>query len=491
MNLSPEEFHPLTELAAEKAAEGLLCLETDGRILYANDAAARTLAQTAAALCERTIFQIAPEMNPALWQELWKEIRRHASFAFEFALLAAEEKLIQVEVTVHHLKTDRRELACVFFRDIEERKRLQNLQQEFVSTASHELRTPMTVIREGVSQVLEGLRGDINDSQRRSLSIALSGIDRLGRIIDELLDISKIESGKVTLRRERLDLATLAREVGAAFQSLATDRGLDLRLTTPAGSLMIYGDHDRLVQVLTNLVNNSFKFTEKGHIQITVSAREGEAECSVSDTGMGLAPADTEKIFNKFEQLGQVAVTGEKGTGLGLSICRGIIGLHKGRIWAESSGTGTGMRVAFVIPRQTGRDVFREQLAPMLRNVARRGGSLSTVIFQIGNQESAPATEAQIASVLSGLENLIRKHSGRRTDFLVKDIDAMYLALESMVTREAARIADRVVKAFDDSLAREGLSSKLHMTYTIMGFPDEGSDEGTYLDKICSQEASS
>jgi PAS domain S-box-containing protein len=488
MNLSPEEFHPLTELAAEKAAEGLLCLETDGRILYANDAAARTLAETAAALAGRTIFQIAPEMNPALWQELWKEIRSHASFAFEFALCAAEERLVQVEVTVHYLKPARRELACVFFRDIEERKRLQNLQQEFVSTASHELRTPMTVIREGVSQVLEGLRGDINDTQRRALTLALNGIDRLGRIIDELLDISKIESGKVTLRRERLDLAVLAREAGATFQSLATDRGLDLRLTTPAGPVMIYGDRDRLVQVLTNLVNNSFKFTEKGHIQITVTVREGEAECAVSDTGMGLAPADAEKIFNKFEQLGQVAVTGEKGTGLGLSICRGIIELHKGRIGAESAGVGKGARVAFVIPRQTGKDVFREQLAPMLRNVARRGGSLSTVIFQIGNPEATPATEAQMTSLLGGLENLIRKHSGRKTDFLVKDVNAMYLALESMVKREATRIADRIVSAFEESLAREGLKSRLHMTYTIMGFPEEGTGEEAYLDKVCGRD---
>jgi PAS domain S-box-containing protein len=485
MNLSPEEFHPLTELAAEKAAEGLLCFETDGRILYANDAAARTLAQSVATLSGRTIFEIAPEMNPALWQELWKEIRRHASFAFEFVLSSAEERLVQVEVSVHYLKPARRELACIFFRDIEERKRLQNLQQEFVSMASHELRTPMTVIREGISQVLEGLRGDINDSQSRALSLALNGIDRLGRIIDELLDISKIESGKVTLRRERLDLAALVREVGATFQSLATDRGLDLRLTTPAGPVMIYGDRDRLIQVLTNLINNSFKFTEKGHIQITVSVREGEAECVVADTGMGLAPADSEKVFNKFEQLGQVAVTGEKGTGLGLSICRGILTLHKGRIWVESAGPGKGASVIFSIPQQTGRDVFREQLAPMLRNVARRGGSLSTVVFQIGNTGNTPAIETQMVTLLGGLENLIRQHSGRKTDFLVKDVDAMYLALESMVAREAARIADRIVRAFEEGLAREGLTSRLHMTYTIMGFPEDGLGEEAYLDKVC------
>ena len=489
MNLTPEEFRPLVELAAERTSECLLCVDADGKVLYANEAAARTLGRAPALLLDRTFFDLAPEMNSALWKELWKEIRGRSSFAFEFVLAAAEERRVQADISVHYLNPAARDLACVFFRDIEERKRLQNLQQEFVSTASHELRTPMTVIREGVSQVLEGLRGDVTDAQRRALTLALNGIDRLARIIDELLDMSKIESGKVALRRERLDLTALARDVGATFQSLAADRGLDLRLTTPAGPVMVYADRDRLLQVLTNLVSNSFKFTEKGHIQVTVSARDGEAECSVSDTGMGLAREDAEKIFNKFEQLGQGSVTGEKGTGLGLSISRGIIDLHKGRIWAESAGPGRGARVAFVLPRQTGRDLFREQLAPMLRNVARRGGSLSTVVFQIETLGPSHATEAQITSVLAGLENLVRKHSGRKTDFLVKEADAMYLALESAVKSEAARVAEQIVSAFQKSLAREGLASQLRMTYRVTAFPDEAPQEDAFLEKVFNPEA--
>ncbi len=489
MDLSPEEFHPLVELAAERTSDGLLCLDPDGKILMANDSAARTLGQAAPALCGKTIFQIAPEMNPSLWRELWKEIRAHASFAFEFGLCATEGRTAHVDISVHYLRPGKRDLACVFFRDIEERKRLQNLQQEFVSTASHELRSPMTVIREGVSQVLEGLRGEVNDSQRRALSLALNAIDRLGRIIDELLDMSKIESGKVALKRERIDLAALIREAGATFQSLANDRGLDLRITTPAGPVMLYADRDRLTQVLINLINNSFKFTEKGHIQITVSAKNGEAQCSIADTGIGLEGADVEKIFNKFEQLGQVSVTGEKGTGLGLSICRGIVELHKGRIWAESAGPGQGTRVTFALPKQSGRDVFREMLEPKLRDVARRGGSLSTVLFRIENIDSLPATEEQVSSVLAGLEQLVRKHSGRMTDLLVKDMDAMYLGLESTVKREGARVADRVVAAFEDSLVREKLSSKLRMSYTITSFPEETASQDAYVEKVFRSEA--
>jgi PAS domain S-box-containing protein len=484
MDLSPDEFHPLVELAAERTSDGLLCLDTDGKILMSNESAARTLGQTTAALRGKTFFEIAPEMNSSLWRELWKEIRANGSFAFEFGLSASEGRTAHVDLSVHFLRPGGRELACVFFRDIEERKRLQNLQQEFVSTASHELRSPMTVIREGVSQVFEGLRGDVNESQRRALSLALNAIDRLGRIIDELLDMSKIESGKITLKRERLDLSALVREAGAAFQSLAQDRGLDLRLTMPAGSVMLYADHDRLTQVLTNLIHNAFKFTEKGNIEIKVSAKKGEARCEIVDSGMGLSPANAEKVFNKFEQLGQVSVTGEKGTGLGLSICRGIIDLHKGRIWAESAGAGQGARFIFTLPQQSGQDMFRDLLAPMCRDVARRGGSLSTVVFRIETLESAAISEAQIASLLVGLEQLVRKQSGRMTDLLVKDKDAMYLALESMVKREGARIADRIVKEFEENLVRERLSSKLQMTYTITGFPEEASDEDKFLKQV-------
>jgi len=489
MPLSPEELRSLASFAAERTADGLLCLDTDGKILYANESAARTLGQPASTLAGRDIYAIASEMNPALWKELWKEIRTNSSFSFEFQLSAAGGRPVHVELIAHHLEPAQRELACVFFRDIEERKRLQSLQQEFVSTVSHELRTPMTVIREGVAQVVEGLRGDINNAQERALTLALNGIERMGRIIDELLDISKIESGKILLKRERIDVAALAREVGGTFQSLASDRGLDLRVTTPAGPVMLYADRDRVIQVLTNLVGNSFKFTEKGHVQITVSSREGEVECAVSDTGIGLAAGDLEKIFNKFEQLGQVSFTGEKGTGLGLSISRGIIEHHKGRLWAESAGAGKGSRIAFVIPRLSGRDIFAEQLTGMLKEVARRGGTLSTVIFRIEHLGPAPATDAQLTAALTQLEQLVRRESGRLNDLFVKDVDTLYMALQSTVKREAARIADRVVAAFQESLTSQKLDPHFHLACSIASYPEEAADEETFLGMIFKREA--
>jgi len=234
--------------------------------------------------------------------------------------------------------------------------------------------------------VVEGLRGDINDAQRRALSLALNGIERLGRIIDDLLDISKIESGKVALKLERLDLAALAREAGSAFQSLAEDRALELRVTTPAGPVMSMRPR-RLVQVLTNLVNNSFSLRNAG-ISKSPFRRGRRSRVLGGGTGMGLARRTPKRSSTNLSSSAKWPSAG-KGTGLGLSICAGSSNSIKAHLGAKRRH-GQGARVAFVIPRQTGREVFRDQLVPVLHNVARRGGSLSTVVFQVEQVDSPP-----------------------------------------------------------------------------------------------------
>src|SRR5262249_5950736 len=152
------------------------------------------------------------------------------------------------------------------FRDVNEHKQLQQLKNEFVSTVSHELRTPMTIVRESVSQVLDGLLGEVPPPQREALYITLSGIDRLARIINDLLDVSKMEAGKATLRWDRVNLADLIREVVETFSSRARERGLELRMSIPGQEVIVYADYERLVQIFTNLVGNAMKFSEKGHI---------------------------------------------------------------------------------------------------------------------------------------------------------------------------------------------------------------------------------
>lgn len=483
MNLSAEQNARLARFAVDHAMDAVLWADAQGQILYSNSAAQRMLGDTSRALTRRTLFEIAPELNPDLWRELWKEIRVRGDFAFELTLENEEEQPVNVEMTVSYFHLDKQELACAYFRGTEEKKRLERLRQEFVSTVSHELRTPLTVIREGVSQVFEGLRGDINDLQRRALDLSLTGIDRLGRIIDDLLDLSKMEAGKVTLQRDRLDLCQLARDVAAEFQSLAEDRHIDLRVTTPAGPVVLFAGRDRLIQVFTNLLNNAFKFTEKGSIELQITPYDNHVECIVRDSGVGMTTEESSRVFNKFEQLNRASVTGERGTGLGLSISKAIVELHKGRIRAESEGTGKGSCFIFDIPRLEARDVFREQVAASLKEVALRGGTLTAIVMEVKTISREPVELSRIEAVLDGLGDLVRKNSGRKTDFVVRGPQGVYVGLPSTIKREAFRVSERILRAFENNVEKQKLAGRLRMTPVLTSFPEDAAEEDLFVEQ--------
>jgi len=237
-----------------------------------------------------------------------------------------------------------------FIRDITEIRHLQQLKEEFIHTVSHEMRTPLTTIREGISQVADGLLGDTTAEQRKFFSMILQDIDRLTRIINDLLDVSQIESGMMKLNVEQFDMAGLIEGIRSAFQVQAEERGLSIKADLPGREVMVHGDRDKILQVMTNLVGNALKFTKKGEIRIVLMERPDGVECCVSDTGGGIPEEDLPMIFDKFRQFGKTRRSGEKGTGLGLYIARSIVQLHDGEIWAESE-VNRGSRFHFTLPR--------------------------------------------------------------------------------------------------------------------------------------------
>ncbi|MBI4373250.1 MAG: PAS domain-containing protein [Deltaproteobacteria bacterium] len=284
-----------------------------------------------------------------------KSVMRRAHF------YRKDERKLPVSVTASPVLMNGEIIGTIeTFRDITKEMELDQMKDEFVSVTSHELRTPLTVIREGVSLVLDGLLGAVTDRQKKFLSVTLKDIDRLKRIIDDLLDVSKIEAGKVQLKKEKVDLISLAKGVADSFQSRAQSKGLEIKTEFFTQSLEMELDQDKIIQVFTNLIGNAFKFTEKGHVEISVRENGNFAECGVTDTGPGMSPDDLPILFSKYKQLGQKKVAKEKGTGLGLVISKEIVKLHGGDIWAESE-LGKGTRFAFTLskgPRRqnTGQD---------------------------------------------------------------------------------------------------------------------------------------
>lgn len=254
-------------------------------------------------------------------------------------------------LSVWHDITERKRAALELEMKNIELQRLDKLKSDFVSTVSHELRTPLSITKEGISLVLDGIPGEINEKQRDVLGTAKNNIDRLARIISDLLDISKIEAGHFILKKETLDMRDLARHAASSFMSKAKLKGLELEVRLPDGSLELRADADRMMQVLTNLVDNAIKFTEKGRVGIEAMLEADRIVCAIYDTGMGISKDNMPNVFGKFQQFNRAPGSGEKGAGLGLSIAKGIVEAHGGKIWVESE-PGKGTTFKFTLPKK-------------------------------------------------------------------------------------------------------------------------------------------
>lgn len=232
----------------------------------------------------------------------------------------------------------------------EQLKELNQVKSTFVSVVSHELRTPMTAIRVYVENMLDGLTGSLNNDQSRYLDRILFNVDRLTRLSTDLLDLSKIESGKVELRREPLQLQTLIYEIAEAFHYILDEKSITLDTSHADDAVTINADRDKLVQVFTNLLSNALKFTPVGgRIRILTHVEtEGYLCIRVTDTGCGIGPDELPKVFEKFFR-GESTPSGIKGAGLGLAIVKNLVELHGGAVGVEST-VGQGSTFYFTVP---------------------------------------------------------------------------------------------------------------------------------------------
>ncbi|MCK5213748.1 MAG: HAMP domain-containing protein [Candidatus Omnitrophica bacterium] len=231
----------------------------------------------------------------------------------------------------------------------EELKRFDELKSEFVSMVSHELRTPMAIIKGSISQLLDETE-DAKEDTRELLDISLRNVNRLSNLINNLLDLSKIEAGKVELRREPTDIVQVVKEVCHGFEPQARQKGLAVKSRFNKEKIVINVDKDKIIQVMLNLIGNSMKFVETGHVEVAVEEQDSQIVCHIIDTGKGISRNDLEKVFDKFKQFGRKTGPGTKGTGLGLSISKGLVELHGGRVWVDSE-LNKGTTFSFSLPK--------------------------------------------------------------------------------------------------------------------------------------------
>lgn len=251
----------------------------------------------------------------------------------EFRTKSGESKTVLLSVETIDLAGV--ECTLNIINDITERKRLEN---EFISLVSHELRTPLTSLLGALDLLNAGQLGNLNDQGQKVLSIAVTNTERLMRLINDILDIERMKSGKIAIQKVRCNAASLLTQAVETMQAMAQQAQVEL-VNQPL-AVELWADSDRIVQTLTNLLSNAIKFSEPGStvwIGNELVASHSHLLIRVKDQGRGIPPDKLQLIFDRFQQVDASDSRKKGGTGLGLAICRSIVEQHDGKIWAESS----------------------------------------------------------------------------------------------------------------------------------------------------------
>jgi PAS domain S-box-containing protein len=344
------------ERIVQSVVDGVFGVDAQGRVTFVNARAAEMLGYSQAALLQITEDQIFSELtkDPAAVDRLVPTALLSGtvvpSVATEF--VRRDGSVFPVELAVGPIiEAGVITGAVVVFRDVSARRAVEKMKNEFVSVVSHELRTPLTSIRGSLGLISAGLGGTLTTHGQRMVSIALESSERLTRLIEDMLDLERMESGALTMSFCSCELWALVDAAIGDVRALALEHDVVIDALEISGS--VRADPDRVVQTLTNLLGNAIKFSPAGG-RITISAvrTRDMMEIAVSDEGRGIPPDKIARIFERFEQVDSSDSRELGGTGLGLTISRDIVRMHGGRIWAVSE-LGHGSTFRFTLPIST------------------------------------------------------------------------------------------------------------------------------------------
>ena len=483
LKASKASFHNIVE----KSADGIVVVDRDGIVQFVNHAAE--------ALFGRKAKELVGEL-------------------FGFPVTGGE--VIELDVVRHSREPGIAEMRVVetewngqaaylaLLRDVTERKRAEEklkkaneklkeynqLKSEFVSTASHELRTPLSIIAGAIRLILDEIPGKIVAEQRDVLATAMENVKRLGRIVDSLLSISKIESGKLDLQKSVVNICELIEDTVSNYKPIAQEKAISLDCEVPQQGIDICLDPDKTKQILINLISNSLKFTPQGGwVKVTCAEQDGEVLVSVQDCGVGIAKQDIPKLFDKFTQFGRKAGPGEKGTGLGLAICKGIVEQHKGRIWAESD-PGKGSKFTFTLPRYSTEELLEQYVKNAIAEALKNDAKVLLIIVSIADFDKLKQKLAneEINSLLRDmktlLENNLRRASLQRAgDTILQEFNEVFVILASCNKENALSVEQRLAHVLDDYLDGQNSAHKIKLLFGCATYPDDASTDKELINK--------
>jgi two-component system, OmpR family, phosphate regulon sensor histidine kinase PhoR len=375
LNHMADELHAkLAELSEDRAqllamltsmVEGVMVLDCQGHVLQVNPALERMFGVPRTDARGRPCADVFRHQQ---LNDLVATILARKTNQEDEIVLAPTGRCLHIQASIAGGERENEACAILVFHDITELRRLESIRRDFVANVSHELRTPLTSIKGYVEALLDGAKDD-PDALLRFLNIILKQSDRLNLIIEDLLELSKIESGRVSFKEELLDLRTVVDRTISMIQPIADKKRHRLVAVIDQGLPPFSGDEGRLVQVLTNLLDNAIKYTpEHGTIAVAVHlVEEGTGtsgrrmlEVSVTDTGIGIPVQDRPRVFERFYRVDKARSRELGGTGLGLAIVKHIVEGQGGRVWVEGTEPH-GSRFVVRLPMKEGMTAGSEE----------------------------------------------------------------------------------------------------------------------------------
>lgn len=337
----------------ESSPEAVLIMERSARVCFANAAVRSILGMEPNAVIGRSLEELLPRAGAVLADEISHFCVTEACGlnwrAIELQLALPDGRVRSLEASLSHMVIGGEHMFATFMRDVSERKEVDRVKSEFISVVSHELRTPMTAIYGSLSLMEGGLAGTLSEEATELVQIARSSAGRLILLINDILDLNKIEAGKLELKKAKEDPLELATTATRGVQCTADQMSVSIRIAGEA-NLFIGCDRNRIVQVLTNLISNAIKFSGvNSTVTVNLSTHCNYVRFEITDQGPGIPKEQIPLLFQKFNQLDASDSRSAEGTGLGLAISKSLVEMHEGRIGVESP-PGQGATFWFELP---------------------------------------------------------------------------------------------------------------------------------------------
>jgi len=448
----------------ENIVDGVITIDDKGTVASFNPAASNIFGYSAEQVTGRNIKMLMPEPYTSehdgyLRNYLSTGEKKVIGIGREVVGQRKDGSTFPMELAVSEMQINGERMFTGIVRDITERKKIENMKSEFISTVSHELRTPLTSIRGALGLVLGRSADQLSDKARNMLEMANRNSERLTLLINDILDLEKIESGRLEFDFAIVDLVSLARRALEDNEGYAQTHQVKLQLDTMLDVAPVWCDEHRLLQVFANLISNAVKYSPRdGQVEISVSAHEGGYRVAVRDHGKGIPEEFHGRIFQRFAQADSSDTREKGGTGLGLSITKAIVEFHKGNIGYESEpDKGTEFHFDLPSPAQASLQENPEEATGIRVLICEDNADVAAILAEM---LKSAAVVSDIATTAEAARTLLGKHAYRLLllDLTLPDADGLQFLQELRATSTTAELPVIVVsgRAEDGRIAFKG-----------------------------------